>query len=94
MLELDGEVLGLRDRVYDIANGYGTVVEVRDRFFTVQFDNRRRIAFKDEGMLNGMRRIFWHNPLILAPPKSGVKWAALKQIIVGVASLVDGKTPK
>lgn len=89
MLELDGSEIKIGDSVYDIANGYGAVAEIRDRFFTVQFLNRRRITFKDNGMLNGMRRVFWHNPLVIAPPKSEARWDSFKLLIVSIKQLTE-----
>lgn len=89
MLELDGAVINIGDRVYDIANGYGSVSDINDRFFTVQFLNRRRLTFKDNGMLNEVRRVFWHNPLVIAPPKSEARWNNFKSLIVSIRGLTD-----
>ncbi len=89
MLELDGEVVSVGDSVYDIANGYGKVTDIRDRYTTVLFLNRRRITFKDNGRLNGVRRLFWHDPLIIAPPKNAARWQHLIKIVVGVRGMLE-----
>lgn len=92
MLELDGEVVNLNDQVYDIANGHGTVLELSERYITVQFLNRRRLTFKDNGMVGDVRRLFWHNPLVVAPPKSAAKWQHFTHIIAGVEGFLSAST--
>lgn len=93
MLQLDDTELRLNDRVYDLTNGYGDVSDVSDSGFTVLFLNRRRISFEAGGTLRGVRRVFWHDPLILAPPKDAAEWQHLIRIVVSVQGLI-ANTPK
>lgn len=92
MLQLDGFDINIGDKVYDIANGYGNVSEVTDNKFTVLFLNRRRLTFKGNGNLSGVKRVFWHDPLILAPPKDAAEWRHLIHIVIGVQGLLS-QTP-
>lgn len=89
MLYLDGTELNLRDRVYDLTNGYGEVTDITVDFFTVVFTNRRRLTFDDGGTIRGIRRVFWHDPLILAPPKDAAEWQHLIRIVVSVQGLIS-----
>lgn len=89
MLQLDDAELKLNDRVYDLTNGYGKVSDVSDTGFTVLFLNRRRISFEVGGTLQGVRRVFWHNPLVVAPPKDEAQWQHLIRVVVGVQGLIS-----
>lgn len=89
MLLLDDTELTLRDRVYDLTNGYGEVTDVTSHGFTILFTNRRRITFDVGGYLQGVRRVFWHDPLILAPPKDATEWQHLIRIVVSVHGLIS-----
>lgn len=88
MLKLDGNVLNLSDRVYDLVNGYGDVTDITNRGFTVTFYNRRRITFEVDGTVGNTRRIFWHDPLILAPPKDPAEWNNLIRLVISVQALI------
>ena len=89
MLQLDGAELNLHDRVYDLTNGYGEVTDVAKDNFTVLFANRRRLTFDEGGLVRGVRRLFWHDPLILAPPKDAAEWQHLIRIVVSVQGLIS-----
>ena len=93
MLKLDGTELKLHDRVYDLMNGYGDVTETTNSGFTVTFYNRRRLTFEVGGTIGDIRRVFWHDPLILAPPKDATEWQHLIRIVVSVQGLI-ANTPK
>lgn len=93
MLQLDGTELKLGDRVYDLSNGYGEVSDITASDFTVLFANKRRLTFDSGGLLRGVRRVFWHDPLILAPPKDVAEWQHLIRLVVSVQGLI-ANTPK
>lgn len=88
MLQLDGTELKLGDQVYDLTNGYGNVSDVTTSNFTVLFVNKRRITFDAGGLLRGVRRVFWHDPLILAPPKNAAEWQHLIRLVVSIQGLI------
>ena len=88
MMELDGVILQLQDIVYDLSNGYGRVTDIDTHNFTVLFGNRRRITFMNKGKIGGVRRLFWHDPLILAPPKDLAEWEHLIRLVVSIKSLI------
>lgn len=88
MLHLDDTELALSDRVYDLVNGYGDITDISNQGFTVTFYNRRRITFEVDGTIGGVRRVFWHDPLILAPPKDAAEWQHLIRLVVSVQGLI------
>lgn len=79
---INNETVKMNDIVYDVVNGRGKVVGLSTSTIEVRFDNGRRITFSPEGYLNGIRRLFWHNPLVLDPPKSFNDWEYTKKVIV------------
>lgn len=88
MAKLYGEQLVLNDRVFDIANGYGTVIEANYKNFIVHFDNGRRIGFDTEGLYNGVRRVYWHDPVLVAPPKSKPEWDKTLNLVMATLAFV------
>lgn len=88
MNRLDGEFISIGDPVFDIINGSGTVIESNNSGITVRFGNNRKMTFTTSGEYNKTRRIFWHNPIILAPEKDGEAWRALTLSIAGLAEYV------
>ena len=93
MAYLSGEQVVLNDRVFDIANGYGTVHSLSTKKFVVLFDNGRRIEFNADGSLGGVRRIYWHDPIVVAPPRDKSKWDKFIGVIAAVLPLVDPDSP-
>lgn len=89
MAYLGSEQVVLNDRVFDIANGYGTVHSISTKKFVVLFDNGRRIEFNGDGSLGGTRRIYWHDPIVIAPPRDKEKWKGFIKIIAAVLAVVD-----
>ena len=91
MAYLGTEQVVIDDRVFDIANGYGTVHSISKKKFVVLFDNGRRIEFNANGSLGGTRRIYWHDPIVVAPPRDKTKWEGFIRLIVAVLAVVDPK---
>lgn len=88
MYKLDGEYVNLDDQVYDLINGKGRVVELSNSTVFVHFSNNRRLIFNEKGEYNGVRRLFWHNPIILAPEKNKDSWLGTASIVVGAVNYI------
>lgn len=82
MPTINKEIVKMNDIVYDIANGRGKVVALTDSTIEVKFDDGRRISFSPEGYLYGVRRLFWHDPLVLDPPKSLNEWEYARKVLI------------
>ena len=82
MPTINKETVKMNDIVYDVVNGRGKVIALTDATIEVRFDNGRRITFSPEGYLNGVRRLFWHNPLVLDPPKNLNEWEYARKVIL------------
>lgn len=90
MASLDNEPVLLNDLVFDMMYGKGEVVSFDDNAMQVLFANGRKITYDTTGHLNGIRRVYWHNPLIITPPKDETKWNAFLHVIVGVYNFMKG----
>lgn len=93
MNRLDGEFIDIGDSVFDIINGSGSVIESTSAGITVRFGNNRKMTFTPGGEYNKTRRIFWHNPIILAPEKDGNEWQGLATAIAGLAVYIKSTKP-
>lgn len=82
------EPANVGDTVYDLMNGSGTIIETHgDSLISVKFHSGKTVVFTD-GKVHGISRLFWHNPLTVAPPKNKDTWEKFKVIIAQVASLL------
>ena len=88
MNRLDNEFVEIGDEVFDIINGSGRVVDSTSSTIVVRFTNNRKMSFTQDGYYNGTRRIFWHNPIIIAPEKDAASWEALTISIAGLVNYV------
>ena len=77
------------DIIYDILNGRGNVATVDTNSIEVLFDNGRRMTFDATGHLNGVRRLFWHNPIMIDPPKSPEQWGYIQNLVVNVNKFIN-----
>ena len=93
MNRLDNEFIDIHDEVFDIINGPGRVLESTSVSLTIRFNNNRKMTFDQNGFYNGTRRIFWHNPIIVAPEKDPAAWAAMRTAIAGLTQYVDSIKP-
>jgi len=82
MIQMDGFDVMLNDRVFDMARGYGTVVEVRNDSFVVRFGNRLA-AFSPAGVAarRSERTLYWHDPRVVVPAKNANDWDRQRQAI-------------
>ena len=93
MNKLDNEFIDIQDEVFDIINGSGRVLETTPNSITVRFTNNRKMTFDQSGNYNGTRRIFWHNPIVIAPEKDPAAWSALRTSIVGLTQYINSTKP-
>ena len=89
MNRLDNEFVSIGDKLFDIINGSGTVIDSTNTGITVRFENNRKMIFTTDGKYNGTRRIFWHNPVIIAPDKDPEKWAATTLAVAGLIKFLN-----
>ena len=95
MNRLDGEFIDIGDNVFDIINGYGSVIESNNSGITVRFNNNRKMTFTPAGEYNKTRRIFWHNPIILAPDKDSETWQSVVTAVAGMTNYMkSAKSPQ
>lgn len=88
MPTINNENVSTGDRVYDIAQGYGTVVSTMFNAIQVHFDTNVRITFDSDGHYGGVRRLYWHNPVVIEPPKHKTVWDTLSGVMGGIHDLL------
>lgn len=86
MISNENAVVG--DRVYDIVQGYGQIVDTAFGDIAVRFDNGIRITFDKDGNYGGVRRLYWHNPIVIEPPKSRAMWDTLEMCLNAIHSYI------
>lgn len=84
MATINNENVAVNDRVFDITHGSGIVVSTQYNDIVVKFDNGLRIAFDSTGSYAGLRRLYWHNPVVVEPPKDKRLWGTLVECIVSI----------
>lgn len=84
MATLNNENVSVGDRVYDLTQGWGEVIDTTFNEIAVRFDTGIRIAFDSTGHYGGVRRLYWHNPIVVEPPKDNSLWATLTACISAV----------
>lgn len=84
MASINNENVSVGDRVYDVTQGMGEVVDTTFNEIAVRFDNGVRIAFDNKGYYAGVRRLYWHNPIVVEPPKDNRLWAVLVACITPI----------
>lgn len=69
---LDGDKVAAGDSVYDVAMAEsGTVARVTTRGdIEVRFSRGRIARYGPNGMFAGVKRLYWHNPVIEIPRKN------------------------
>jgi hypothetical protein len=91
---MDGDTVNVGDKVYDVFYGDGTVSELL-------VDNRARVIFRTKpyGLVFGdngvgvrytQRTLYWHDPILMAPPKNVRLWLFLRPVIIKLVS--DART--
>lgn len=78
---IDNEEVNIGDAVFVLGIGTGTVKSISaDGSFTVQ-TGRGIQTYRNGGYLGNSRRVYWHDPFILLPPKNLALWQALKRMV-------------
>lgn len=74
------------DSVYDLLEGKGTVTVVSGSEISVRFSNARSYTYNGAGLRTGNvpnrfgPLLYWHNPIIVIPPKQVSHWDALQEL--------------
>lgn len=84
MISNENAVVG--DRVYDIVQGYGQIVDTAFGDIVVRFDNGIRITFDKDGNYGGVRRLYWHNPIVIEPTKDNRLWQTMRDCLLSIHS--------
>lgn len=84
MISNENAVVG--DRVYDIVQGYGQIVDTAFGDIAVRFDNGIRITFDKDGNYGGVRRLYWHNPIVVEPTKDNKLWQTMQNCLLSIHS--------
>lgn len=82
MISNENAVVG--DRVYDIVQGYGQIVDTAFSDIVVRFDNGVRITFDKDGNYGGVRRLYWHNPVVIEPTKNNKLWQTMRDCLLSI----------
>lgn len=88
MAKINGENVATGDKVYDVAQGYGVVVSTMFNTIQVHFNTNVRITFDSEGNYGGVRRLYWHNPVVIEPSKNAAVWETLSTIMASIYKLL------
>jgi len=86
MVMISNETAVVGDRVYDIVQGYGQIVDTAFGDIVVRFDNGIRITFDKTGSYGGVRRLYWHNPIVVEPTKDNKLWQAMRDCLLSIHS--------
>ena len=84
MVMISGENAVIGDRVYDVVHGYGQIVDTAFNDITVRFDNGIRITFDATGSYGGVRRLYWHNPIVVEPSKDNKLWQTMRECLLSI----------
>lgn len=84
MISNENAIVG--DRVYDIVQGYGQIVDTAFGDIAVRFDNGIRITFDKDGNYGGVRRLYWHNPIVIEPSKDNKLWQTMRECLLSIHS--------
>lgn len=76
---LDGAEVNIGDSVYVVGMGQGQVTGVSsDGSFTVKIQ-RNSYTFMDGGFIGKVRKVYWHNPIFVVPPKDVDLWTVFQE---------------
>ena len=76
---LDGVEVNVKDTVFVLGQGYGTVASVSaDGSFKVKI-GRSTQEYRDGGLIGNVHKVYWHDPLFVVPPKDATLWATFKE---------------
>lgn len=86
---MDGAEVHIGDTVYVLGIGAGTVSSVRDDGgFTVKTAGGEAY-YRAGGFVGNQRRVFWHDPMIIVPPKDNRLWETYKAMTKNVYAMLE-----
>lgn len=89
-MKIDNEAVALGDKVWHDRYGYGVVHRVNKGTADVRFyESERLLTFTDGGMQNGVKVLWWQEPIILTP-KKGVDYTRLKALAQSLYDFYHG----
>lgn len=78
---IDGYPVNLNDSVYVLREGIGSVTKItRDGGFYVTTSVGGESYYQTGGYVGNQRRVYWHNPIFIIPPKNRRFWKAFTAI--------------
>lgn len=92
MAMINNENVSVNNVVYDITQGYGTVVDTTFNDITVRFNNGIRITYDKNGYYGGIRRLYWHNPIVIEPTKDNKLWDTLVGCLKEIHTFLSSKS--
>jgi hypothetical protein len=88
-MQLDGYDIYVSDKVYDLQlKQWAVVKEVRENSFIAAVKNTTHTYFTG-GLRNDRKAAFWHEPLLIIPPKDVGKWNAESKAYTQIVSAVN-----
>lgn len=90
MATLNGENISVKDRVFDVLKGEGTVTGLEFNQISTLFDDGTRIRYQNEGYYGGIKRLYWQDPVAVEPTKDANRWETMKEFMRSV----DNYLPK
>lgn len=78
---IDGHPVRVKDNVFVLGVGNGVVTKVAPDGFYVK-TSRGESNYRTGGFVGNQRRVFWHNPVFLLPPKNRKLWKAATELAI------------
>lgn len=76
---IDGYQVNVKDRVFVVGMGEGVVTAVhRDGGFVVKLPHGT-VNVSNGGYIGKTRKIYWHDPIFITPPKDKKLWKTFKR---------------
>ena len=88
---IDGVEVKIGDTVFVLGFGHATVTSISDDgSFTVKVGRSGTQLIRSGGYIGNSRRVFWHDPFIIVPPKDDRLWQAFRSMALNdYAQLVE-----
>lgn len=72
---MDGQQVLINDSVHVLGVGDGVVNSVSaDGSFSVRVGGGSTFRCRADGYVGNVRKVFWHNPMVIVPPKNLKLW--------------------
>lgn len=77
------------DTMFDIIHGKGKVVSLMFNEIKLRLDKGITFAYTKDGYSGGVRRLYWHSPIMIEPPKDKKKWDALSDVMLTLSAFLE-----